>query len=204
MKKYFLAMIALGCLTNALQAQTETLFGNTRVRGAFAAPIVEWGLKDGIATAGGGGAAIVLGNGFLGAYGMGSTDFREFYNTGNLESLRLAHGGLWIGSAMRAHKLIHLYGSARIGWGVLDVDLNNLPGANQDDYSDEVFVLTPEIGLELNVSKWLRINSAVGYRHVGGIFPSQSFSNNDLRGPIMSVTARIGWFGNGPNREDRW
>lgn len=197
-------MIAFGWLTNALQAQTETLFGNARLRGAFAAPIVEWGLKDGIAAAGGGGAALAIGNGFVGAYGLGSTDFRQLYNTGDLESLRLAHGGLWIGGAMSAHKLIHLYGSARIGWGVLDVDLQDGPGPDQDDFSDEVFVLTPEIGLELNVTKWLRINSAIGYRHVGGVLPGQSFNNDDLRGPIMSVTARIGWFGNGPNRENRW
>ena len=201
MKKYLFAFIACLAVVSALQAQTETLFGNARVRGAFAAPIVEWGLKDDIATAAGGGAALVIGNAFLGAYGMGSTDFRHFYNTGNIESLRLAHGGFWVGGAVPSHKLIHLYGSARIGWGALDIETDDSP---RYDELDKVFVLTPEIGLELNMATWLRVNCTVGYRYLSGVNSGQVFDSSDLRGTVMAVGVRIGGFGNGPRREDRW
>ncbi len=192
MKKLFGLLLFLG-ITGVSFSQHETFFSNTRLSGAFGAPIIEVGFNNNMATAVGGGGAIVFSDFFIGAYGVASGDFQQLLDDNDLDQLDIGHGGLWLGFTPRTYGLIHLYSSARIGWGALDIDLKD--GGVRYSELDKVFVLTPEIGLEANVTKWLRVSGTIGYRWVRGVRDNGFIENQDFTGSISSITLRIGWFG---------
>jgi hypothetical protein len=193
MKKWLIVVIALAFACSAANAQTETLFNNARVKGGFAGPIFQWGLSNDLGTYTGGGAGIVVGNMFFGGYGLGNIDFKDFIETGDVQSIKLAHGGFWIGGNVPTRKLVHLYSSAKIGWGALEINVND---PNLDYYDlDKVFVLNPEVGIELNVTRWFRVGGTVGYQYVNGVNANQIFTDKDFRGYTAGLTLRFGWFG---------
>lgn len=192
MKQVFGLLLLMG-LAGMSFAQHETFFSNTRLSGAFGAPIIEVGFNNDMATAVGGGGAIVFSDFFIGAYGVASGDFQGLLDNNDLDQLDIGHGGVWLGFTPRTYSLIHLYSSARIGWGALDIDLRD--GGVRYNELDKVFVLTPEIGLEANVTKWLRVSGTIGYRWVRGVRDNGFVDNRDFTGSISSITLRIGWFG---------
>lgn len=178
-------------------AQDETLFKNAEVIGGFGGPIVEFSQINGeVGTDVGGGGALILNNFFIGGYGMGTT-FPEIKVENKNYTIDFGHGGFWLGYAHRSPKLVHLYGSARLGWG--GIQLKEDP--DQDDefakYDDAIFVLTPELGVELNVTQFFKIAATGGYRWVAdvdglpGELDSSSFSS-----PVGTLTFRFGGFGN--------
>ncbi|MDX1665832.1 MAG: hypothetical protein R3350_01310 [Saprospiraceae bacterium] len=175
-------------------AQHETLFGNARVVGGFGAPIFEYSLNNDLSRAVGGGGGVVINNFFIGGYGMGSGDFnRLFREDERLEKLDMGHGGFWLGFTIWPYKALHIYGSTRVGWGGLDIELRDNNQRFED--VDKIFIVTPEIGLELNVFRWFRIAGTVGYRWVDGISEGFSFDEEDFRGAIAGMTLRFGGFG---------
>lgn len=193
MKKLILSCLFLG-LTTLMLAQHETLFSRARLSGAFGGPIVEIGFNNDLSTAAGGGGGIVFSDFFIGAYGVANTDFENLFDNGDLDVLDMAHGGLWFGFTPQSYSLLHVYASGRVGWGALDIDLRD-NGVRYRDL-DKIFVLTPEIGLELNVTKWFRVGGTIGYRWVRGVEDSNFVENKDFTGAITSLTFRFGWFGN--------
>ena len=190
MKKLFLFL-----LLNAVAVwgfgQHETLFNQFKIKGAFGGPIVESGFRNDLGTSAGGGGGIVFNNMFVGIYGMGSVDFEQLFDN-NVEVLDIGHGGLWIGGNFPSHKLLHFYGSARIGWGAVNVKFDDI-----DKYSDvdKIFVVTPEIGLELNVTHWFRVAATAGYRWVDGTNTANGYNNDDFTGTVGTLSFRFGWFG---------
>lgn len=192
--KNLLFAVVLACLTLAVNAQHETLFNKARVVGGFGAPIVEMGLGNDRTTAVGGGGAIVIDNFFIGGYGIGSIDFNALIEDENLEQIDLGHGGFWLGYTYRPYKVLHLYTSARIGWGGVGIDVSGNSNFPRD--VDNVFVMTPELGLELNVAKWFRVAGTVGYRYVEGVNEKLGYYQKDaFNGALANLTFRFGWFG---------
>lgn len=192
MKKYFFILMA--CLAAAtMTAQQETLFGHARVVGGFGGPIVEMGLSNDLNTSVGGGGGIVINSFFLGGYGLGSVDFQRLFDQGDVEVLDIGHGGLWLGGTFKPFKLLHIYGSSRIGWGAINVELDN-SNVSYDDL-DKIFVLTPEIGIELNITRWFRVAGTAGYRWVDGVNENRGYKNEDFSGSVATLTFRFGWFG---------
>jgi hypothetical protein len=187
-------MVLALCLSMTAYAQHETLFNNARVVGGFGAPIVEMGLGNDMTTSVGGGGGLVINNFFIGGYGMGSIDFEQLIEEDKIDKIELGHGGFWLGYTLAPHRVIHLYSSARLGWGALDIDVTD--DSTFPDNSDNVFVLTPELGLELNVTQWFRISGAVGYRYVDGVNESLgNYQSDDFNGLLANLTFRFGWFG---------
>lgn len=194
LKNVILACSMLLISIGAIAQKQETLFGNSRIVGGFGGPIVEWGLNNNLNTSVGGGGGVVINSFFLGFYGMGSIDFDKLLDENeDIETLELGHTGLWLGFSTPSHKLLHLYGSVRMGWGAVNVDLKD-PVLEYDDL-DQVWVITPEIGAELNVTRWFRVAGAVGYRHLDGANAALGYSNKDFRGTTASMTLRFGGFG---------
>lgn len=176
-----------------LQAQHETLLGSNRLRGAFGGPIYEYGINGNVSQAAGGGGGFVFDHLFIGAYGVGSIDFDRFFNEGEVEVLDLGHGGIWLGTTMAPHRLVHLYASVRAGWGVLNVDFDD-PALDYNDL-DKIFVATPELGLELNLTRWCRIVGTAGYRWLRGAEESLGYTDDDFSGWMGGLALRFGWFG---------
>ena len=191
--KKILFVALMSVLTIAVQAQHQTLFNNANVVGGFGGPIVEMGLNNDLTTSVGGGGGIVIENFFIGGYGMGSVDFEELIETEEIEQIELGHGGFWLGYTLAPHSLVHLYTSARAGWGGVGIQVEDEPYA---DDIDNVFVFTPEVGLELNVAKWFRVAGTVGYRFVEGVNEDLGYYKaDDFDGAMVNLTFRFGWFG---------
>ena len=194
MKKLIAASFWAIAVCFTANAQHQTLFNNARVVGGFGAPIIEWSLNNDFGTSVGGGGGVVIDNFFIGGYGVGSLDFDKLFDEGEIENLEIAHGGFWLGYTFNPYNVIHLYTSGRIGWGALDIRFND----NNVRYSDldKVFVATPEIGLELNITRWWRVNGAIGYRWVNGVEETAGIKSDSFNGTTISMALRFGWFGN--------
>lgn len=188
-------------LTFSIQAQQETLFEDLDVIGGFGSPIVEIGSINGEVGADvGGGGAVVLDRLFIGGYGMG-TDYPEYEisdgeNAGQY-NIRFKHGGLWFGYVTDQEKLVHMYSSLKIGWGKsqLRVDKDAL-------FSDRNFVMTPELGVEINLTDFFKLALSGGYRWVNGITKLPGLDNSSFSSPVGIITFRFGGFGDYDNDWD--
>lgn len=192
MKKLLVLLTAFWAFQ--LNAQHETLFSNINNVGAFGGPLVEISSINGQVGADvGGGGALILNSFFIGGYGMG-TNFPEA--TLNIDGQELkyeidsGHGGLWFGYTPNTRKIIHPYGSLKIGWGKTE-----LKGPDDTpDFSERTFVMIPEAGVEVNVTDFFRIAVTGGYRWVNGINDLQGLENEDFSSALGAITFRFGGF----------
>ncbi|MGB3547796.1 MAG: hypothetical protein WBA17_12525 [Saprospiraceae bacterium] len=195
----FLLLAGFG-LGTQLSAQQQTLLRKARFTGAFGAPIYEFALSDGLADAAGGGGGLVFNNVFIGGYGMKTRELAPFQTlNADLTSAELRQGGFWLGFTGNSDKLIHPYGSVRAGWGRFDYREDG----RGDVIEDRNFAATPELGLELNVATWFRINAAAGYRYVNGLEDNAPLTDDQLSGFTANLTLRFGIFGSTKNRWGR-
>jgi len=176
-------------------AQEETLFGDAKVVGAFGGPFVEYHKilgEEGVMV--GGGGALQFKRFFFGGYGIG-TDAPETSYNANTYAVKFGHGGFWLGYTVPSHKLFHLYISARPGWGNIRFKEDREDNNKDSIYSDRVFVFTPEVGVEVNVTDWFRIAATGGYRLVADVdhLPA-AYSNEDFSGFMGGLTFRFGSF----------
>ncbi|MEY3050892.1 MAG: hypothetical protein RLY31_677 [Bacteroidota bacterium] len=197
--KPLLSFLFLLSVTAGLIAQKdETLFSGVERSGAWGSPLFEY-LDPGsdIQVNRGGGGAVVLNDFFLGGYGMGSMDAtKRIDSEGIQDKIRFKHGGFWLGYTPLQQKVLHPYGSVRMGWGkarrsATDLQTNQLVGEGDD----ELFVLTPEAGLELNVFSFCRIAATASYRWVNGLDNLGNFRDSDLSGMGATLTLKFGAFG---------
>ena len=192
--KQILAILTFSLLGTCAFAQEETLFGNAAFVGGFGAPIFEFGLGGDPRHSAGLGGGVVVDGFFFGAYGLAGLDLKELTNeAGDVEQLDIAHGGFWLGYTYAPHKVIHPYVSARIGWGAVNIRLDD-PFQTYEDV-DKIFAFTPELGAELNITRWFRVAGTGGYRVISGVRENSGYSNGDFSGWTAAVTLRFGSFG---------
>jgi len=190
MKNFYLLFLML--VSSMLLAQEgKTLLGEVNIIGAFGGPIIEVGSINGEVGADvGGGGALMINNFFIGGYGLG-TDYPEI-RIGEVDyNIRFKHGGLWLGYTTNPEKLVHFYSSLRMGSGK-----SQIRGDGPDSGSDRVFVMTPELGFEVNLTSFMRIAITGGYRVVNGVSKIPGLDNNDFSSPIGGITFRFGGFAN--------
>lgn len=172
------------------------LNGDIKVSG-FGGPIVEFSsLKGELAVSNGGGGAVLLNDKFfVGGYGLGVSN-RIQIDLDNLENARLnfGHGGIWMGYIHKSKELIHFGGSLKVGWGNTELRgfSNNSPSNSIS--SDNVFVLNPQGEIELNITRWFKLNAAVGYRAVTGL-NNDYLKSADLSSLNFSLGFLFGWYG---------
>lgn len=192
MKKYQLVLslcFFIGAWSQ-IQAQEETVFDDLRVVGAFGSPFVEIGSINGEVGADvGGGGALIFNSFFIGGYGLG-TEYPEFIDAGKDYGIKFNHGGLWMGYAAKSHKIVHFYSDLRIGWGK-----TRLREEGETIATDRIFALTPEVGIEVNLTRFLKLGLTGGYRWVNGITKLPGLGNEDFTSPVGTITFRFGGFG---------
>ncbi len=189
MKRIFLLVIIAVAAFQA-QAQDQTLLGRSSRIGFFVSPYLEMGpLNQPWEASIGAGAGLVLGNGFIGFYGAAGADYEQLLQEDEFDRIDLAHGGLWVGYNPVQNWVFHPYTTLRIGPGVVNIDTNSW-----DDYIDNVLVVSPELGVEMNLTKFLRIAGTAGYRWVDGV-SSPGLTNDDFTGWTGALTLRLGYFG---------
>ncbi len=203
MRGKFFTMGLLVLVASMLFAQRkeETLFGKARVSGGFGGPFMVQSRGDGSrGWGGGGGGGVVVGAFFLGGFGQGES-FGNRIIQGVEHELSLGLGGLWMGVTYPTHKLVHPYGSLKLGWGSLS--LSPREGSNDNGFNDVIFATIPEAGLELNVVDWFRVAGHIGYRWVSGVdglgghVRAKAFD-----GAIWGITLRFGSFSSTSTNDD--
>jgi len=186
MKKGLLILF-LG-LSWSLSAQHETLLGNVNSISGFGGPLVEIGSINGDVGADvGGGGAIIFDKLFLGGYGLGSS-YPETRIDDELYEIRFKHGGFWLGYVSNPYKMVHLYSSLRLGWGKAQLRQDKDP-----IYSDRLFAMTPELGVEINLTRFMKLGVSGGYRWVNGV-NLQTLDSGDFSSPVGLLTFRFGSF----------
>ena len=187
--------------TTALFAQKdETMFSDVDRIGGWGAPIFEYtNLDKDVNVVSGGGGALVLNDFYLGGYGMGTAT----YTADNLladETLKFKHGGFWIGFTPMQRKVVHPYASVKLGWGKANYkSIENISGSELASQRSNLFVTTPEAGLEVNVFSFFRIAATASYRWVNGFDATGGFQDDDLSSFGATLTLRFGGFG-----DDDW
>lgn len=200
--KHLLLFICLLLTVQFLSAQRDqTLFNRGGRIGGFGAPIFDYyniGSKGDIDIATGGGGALILGDFFVGGYGVGDISRIETLDDGRAE-FDLAHGGIWLGFTPLQRSVVHPYASLRMGWGATDVTIRS--SGEFTRYSDSFLTFSPEAGVEVNVFRWFRIAGTVGYQWFGGIEenPDVDLDLNNLR---VGLTLRFGGFGRAKDKDD--
>jgi hypothetical protein len=180
-----LAVMMLAAV-NAQENGIQTLFGeNTRISG-MGGPIMSFSSIDGqFAHMMGGGGGVLLGDLFLGGYGMGLTNP---ITAGGIDT-EFGHGGFWAGYSFMGKRSFHPVLSAQMGWGSI---------TQVDDHtplfpSDGVFVVNPAIELEMNFTRFFRLGIGAHYRLVSGV-NTRTLTNSDFSGPGVFMTFKFGWF----------
>ena len=190
MKAFVLQILFVFTFSAVAQGQTQTLFDDSHSYGGFGGPMLEFSKVNG-QTVGdvGGGGALIINDFFVGGYGLGTEDATVFYEEEDYD-IDFGHGGFWFGYALNQHKLIHLYTSFRVGWGEVQLLQND-----DKKYDDNVLVLSPEIGIEVNVTNWFKLGLTGGYRYVDGINSLPVLANEDFSSMYGAITFRFGGFG---------
>ena len=91
---------------------------------------------------------------------------------------------------MNQHKLVHLYSSFKVGWGSVDLRIDD-----EKKFNDNLLALTPEIGVEFNVTNWFKLGVTGGFRYVSGIEELPVLTDDDFTGMTGALTFRFGGFG---------
>lgn len=218
MKRTLCLFILLNLFTGSIalyaQEDQETQYlvpGKTEFSG-FGAPIVEFSSLNGefAVCLGGGGALLINQTFFFGGYGESilNNHYRDDVKIYvNIEHPKIAfeHGGFWLGYIYKHEKAIHGGLSMKLGWGEINLEGDEYiyNPALDYDFSDETFILTPQIEMEFNLTSWFKINLGAGYRFVTGIdatyLDSQSnevnfYDKSDFNSPVGSVSLLFGGF----------
>lgn len=184
-------IILTSCLLTSfgLLAQQQTLFGNVDNWGGFGAPIFEISsIADESIVSIGGGGAVIMDNFFFGGYGLG-TDDANYSFEGEDYRIKYKHGGLWLGVTSNPNSLVHVYGSTRLGWGKA-----RLRQDGDDIFTDRIFTLTPELGFEVNVTRFFQLALTGGYRVTTGINDLPGLTNDAFSNFVGGITLRFGGF----------
>ena len=177
------------------------------------------GLHNNISDCIGAGGALTLNHYFyLGGYGLTMTSnhyitdlvipieyaydsaSQYFYN-GKKVRTSFSHAGLWVGGIFFPKKRFHLGISSRFGWGTIHLT----EGENNSyiyttnyrlEYSnDKVFVITPQLELDVAITSWLKCNVGLGYRYVTGI-DYDRYKEFNFSTPQISIGLFFGGFYN--------
>jgi hypothetical protein len=200
--KNWLLLVCLCSLAWGLHAQDQTLFRNTYRKGFYLGPTLEFAGNSQLAsTSAGANIGLVLDDFNFGIYAMAGSDTDDLFYEDNLDRLELAQAGLELNYHYRPDKLIHPFIGVRAGYGGVNIDLED--DSFDANSIDEVWVFSPQLGLELNVASFFHVAAYGSYRYVDGVNNYQNFSDDDLRGFTGGVSLKFGWFGRNRNRDFR-
>jgi hypothetical protein len=206
-KLLFLSLLFFAAAANLLFAQEQkTLFGSIEDFGGYGGPMMQFTSIDGEFgfMMGGGGAALFNRKFILGGYGLGLTNpiNRSITLAGATEAtpalVNIGHGGFILGYVLNSEQMLHFGLSTLAGWGSVSYTnpTNNSPIYLNGRDRIRFFNLNPSLNVELNLTKFMRLEAGVGYRMLLGYNPSSNvgLTSNQLGGLTTSLTFKIGWF----------
>ncbi|PSL32160.1 hypothetical protein [Chitinophaga ginsengisoli] len=206
MKKILSALLVLAAQQAwAQHATTETLFssksGKKTTIGAYGAPAAKFTPIDGkfgLLTGGYGG---VLLNGKImlgaGAYSLvNNVDMPAVNANAQKEYLNLWYTGFVAEYIHNSDKLVHWTAGALIGGGAAGRRNKNWWDGDDHDHTYDnhgFFVAEPYANVELNITKFLRLDVGASYRYVGGS-NTTGITDGKLGGPSLNIGLKAGKF----------
>ena len=145
----------------------------------------------------GGGGAILVGDFWLGGYGLEMTNqvyvdmagaFPEVYNVD--DHLNVNHGGFWIGYSLFGDFPVHVAISSLIGWGQISV----VNDRHVSGPLDGVFVVSPTLEVELNLTNFFRLGVGASYNLYTFVDNIPGYSASDFSNPGAFLSIKFGWF----------
>ena len=195
-KAIFTALILATTLSVFSQEKEfRTVFDNRDVRiSGLGGPFMQFTAVAGeFAHMMGGGGAVLLNNFFFGGYGLGLTNsIPDYVNQNPSDRLTLGHGGFWVGYSLFGDKPVHVTFSSLIGWGEFGVmqDYGTYPFVR-----DKIFVLSPTVEIELNLTRYFRIGAGASYNLYSLVDQNMhGYTNSDLSAPGGFLSFKFGWF----------
>lgn len=197
MKKAFFTSLILAISLSVFSQEKEfqTIFDNRDVRiSGLGGPFMQFTAVAGeFAHMMGGGGAVLLNNFFFGGYGLGLTNsIPDYVNQNPSDRLTLGHGGFWLGYSLFGDKPVHVTFSSLIGWGEFGVmqDYGTYPFVR-----DKIFVLSPTVEVELNLTRYFRLGAGVSYNLYSLVDQNMhGYTNADLSAPGGFLSFKFGWF----------
>lgn len=178
-------LLFLGLVTTASAQKEETLFNDARLNltGFWGSANHQFDyLEDDYTNVRGGYGLFEFNQKVL--IGWGNSRFREFSPTNDSDdAFRLRYGGLVLGYAPAAHKVIHPTFMVMLGQG---------RASTRDNENDRNLVAVPTAGLEINVTRWFRLSANVGYRYVSEN-DLRGYTNQELSAPFAQVGLKFGY-----------
>lgn len=119
--------------------------------------------------------------------------------------LYMENNGLWLGYIHNYKNLVHWGANLKIGHGMVGLYDRNKHFYHRDlIFKDNLFVASPEIEAEVNITRWFKVNVGVGYRFTTG-FDDQTYTNalgeqkslyksSQFSSPYASVKLMFGCF----------
>jgi len=95
----------------------------------------------------------------------------------------LKYNALLLGFTPRAHKIVHPQLLFVMGSGEL---------TDQDGVKDNIFVVQPSGGFEINISRWFRLGFEAGYRFVMQT-DLPGLTDTDVSAPFGEMKFKFGW-----------
>ena len=141
----------------------------------------------------GGEGALLLNHAF--SVGAGGGGIANEINPTTQTRLEFAYGGLILRYHFFSNELVNFAVGGLIGAGSIGVhDRNADPDEiDWEEVGETVFVVEPELGLYLNVTRWMRVGVNGGYRFVSGV-EKNDLSETDVRGAAGGGSIQFGWF----------
>lgn len=210
MKKILLSLIFLSASIFAVAEEQETLFGNGDVTwGGYGAAETKFStVNSQMALLIGGRGGVIINHSFtlgIAGYGLVTSHRIENYKvsdpywTDSIPYLRVGYGGLHLGLAIEPSRLVHITGGLLIGAGGAAYTREYSYNHWGNDYniksynSSAFFVLEPQIGVELNLTNFMRIEASGTYRYVSGL-DLPATKNGDIGGPSGTLSIKFGKF----------
>ncbi|MFK7946170.1 MAG: hypothetical protein AB8G11_01180 [Saprospiraceae bacterium] len=135
----------------------------------------------------GGGGGIVINDFYIGVFGIGQTLQNSLVEvTTERQQVDLGYGGLWLGYSFYNDYKLHPFVSLRSGLGAFEIQDNK----NMTLMRESMVALTPEAGLEFNVTNNFRIASTVGYRWLSS-FDERKLPRENYSGMILNLALRV-------------
>lgn len=196
MKKLILILATIIAISQIALSQDEgiqTVFGNKELKiSGFGGPFMTFGSFDNeFAHMMGGGGGVILNNFFVGGYGLGMTTNIPYKNDA-IYNVDFGHGGFWLGYNFFSNRVIHPVIHVQLGWGGISKDYDDENQSHLDTDHDAVFVVSPSIELETNITNFFKIGIGGNYRQV--FLVDGPYEVNELNDFGVILSFKFGWF----------
>ena len=190
-----LCLISFLVVVSVKAQEDNTLFNSTRdfTVSGFGGPIFSaMPVNNSYGLAFGGGGGVVINNFFIGGFGIGNYVDNSILEVNQTAyDVDIAYGGLWFGYSIKDEWLVHPFVSLRSGFG--GVELYETTNDDVELMRENMVVLTPEIGVEVNIFQQLKLSTTFGYRWLSN-FDNNLLRSEDYTGVIGSIALRFGGF----------